>query len=176
MCAGNGICDTQQGLCSCFDGYEGADCATERFLSNATENLPGSWVRAQSPTYLGDVLRLTTEKGPSEDFNLLYAQSGNKTQFFVRGDGLVFAEDLFVNSVLRLREGEFQALRILGDGLTIQQGGLVINLDGATIHNGGLVINDDGALIQTSGNEHALQVKSLATSGYTSTVLQVSSE
>lgn len=79
MCAGNGICDTSTGLCSCFDGYEGADCATERFLSNATENLPGSWVRASSPTYLGDVLRLTTEKGPREDFNLLYAQSGNKT-------------------------------------------------------------------------------------------------
>lgn len=88
----------------------------------------------------------------------------------------MFVEDLFVNSVLRLREGEFQALRITGDGLTIEQGGLVIDLDGATIHDGGLAINDDGALIQTNGNEHALHVVSRATSGYTSTVLQVSSE
>ncbi|KAA0154894.1 hypothetical protein FNF29_02035 [Cafeteria roenbergensis] len=175
MCAGQGICDTGSGSCFCFDGYEGAACGSERFLSNASQNNPGSLVQSLSPTYLGELLKLTTVKEPRSDFFLISAKSGNKTQFSVRGDGQMFVEDLEVNSVLKVSSGDYGDLRITERGLTILKGGLVVDDTGVTVKSGGIVVDDDGGVFATKANDVALLASTTVTSGFTSTVFRATS-
>eukprot|EP01041_Mallomonas_annulata_P011812 gene11812-24748_t len=132
-CANRGICDFTMGKCKCSEGYGGLACTDVTYaITQGSNFVPGMLVNVYGPNYASSALQVVSEKSMAPDFYLMEAIAHSDQLFFVRGDGLVAANQLLITKA----------------GISIQYGGL-------TVMRGGVTVTDDGVNIyytQNSGN------------------------
>ena len=117
-CANRGICDFSIGECACFTGYGGASCEVVVNSNAVSSNAaPGMQVNVYGNSFSTTALNLRTERHKAPDFNFISVASSEKLIFNVRGDGLVYLSDLTVAG---------GGLKVLGDGVTILDGGMEV--------------------------------------------------
>ncbi|KAA0174160.1 hypothetical protein FNF27_04381 [Cafeteria roenbergensis] len=165
MCSRRGLCDFDEGRCTCYSGFTGVACSQPSAATEVTNNEPALLAAATSSTYTGNVLQLQTTKRAAPDFYFLKALAAGATVFAVRGDG-------------QAQIDKFQTgTATVTGGLTITQGGLQVDATGISVASGGVHVANGGIASTRTTNNVNLNVESVVTDnaedGYTSTLVRL---
>ena len=124
-CGRRGQCDFTSGTCYCIDGYEGATCTSASYAESTSNTLPGVDIRAAGNDYIGDLLKLSTDKSPASDFTFMKIIANDEALLSIRGDGLLSIAQIDVATY----------------GATVSAGGLTVLTDGVSVKDGGLDVS-----------------------------------
>ena len=138
LCSNNGICDFEDGSCTCFGDSTGSRCefvpTAEIFDSDATY----LEVFVEDPGFEGPAFVLETQRAESPNFNFIQVIANQNEVLRVDGTGTIFTYRGRFSRTL------FAEVLTVQSGQTIVSGGLQVDTGGITIANGGLTTLDDG--------------------------------
>lgn len=161
-CGGGGVCNFNNGNCTCGEGLVGVACEKPRYLNVSTEATP-AWaalhLNESKSDYAGNVLQMRLDDNLARDdtWTAIRGIANEVTQFRVEGSGSLTAPTVTFT-------GAWQADTFTADnGRTITTGGLDIDAGGMSIDNGLLKVIGVGAggatIDQTSATEATLVVR-----------------
>ena len=92
MCSNRGLCDVSTGLCSCYGGFTGINCATStQSVATSFSSTDIILLYATNGDWQGNNIHLKTDRSASDAFNFIWneANSVTQTKLKVRIGGVV---------------------------------------------------------------------------------------
>ncbi|GLE09288.1 hypothetical protein PINS_up020897 [Pythium insidiosum] len=127
-CSNHGVCNDRTGRCTCEHGFYGDNCGNTHDAEDALV------AAAPGPFFQGNVLRISSARGGSTEFNLIKAEIAGSTVLTMNGQG----DTVFHRGSLQLKQGD---LLVQDGSLRVQNGG-AIALENADlrVHNGRVLV------------------------------------